>query len=1060
MDVKLIRVFVSSPGDVAEEREVLDEVAESINRTEGPSEGFRLELFRWERDVTPQIGPDPQRVVDGQTPGYDVYLGIMSTRFGTPTGTHGSGTEQEFRDALAKWQQAGAPWIVFYFSSRPKLTGDPEQAKQYVKVCQFRSELEKEGIVATYAGVRGSKDSFYEQVLEHLRKIVRRYVEEPPAELPREGPEATLPAAAAGDQDEARPIVVQRGTIVVQQPDVVPGPEEPADPTRYFESLRKRTAYIDIRGLQVGSGRAPRFPIDELYIPLTTTAAWRASAAAESMGLRSERFDEQRTGRINLREALKNARLIIVGDPGAGKTTLLRRIAFLACEAVLKQDPQNLREQLGLDRPPFPILIRVAELTSHIANSKNRSGAPTTDESPGWIPHYLATASEEADLGLGETFFRERLDGGEALVLLDGLDEAPTEQHRKALATLLDRTTERYGNCRYVLTSRPAAFTDELVLPGFAHVEIDPLEDGAIETFLRRWCQALFVDSPTGAERHLAELLEALRSRIEIRRMARTAVMLTALAVVHWNEKRLPEQRADLYESIITWLSRARMHRPSRPTPERCVVLLQNLALAMQDHHDGRQVQIPRHRAARALAPYWRELPEDRRLEQAKRFLAEEELDSGIIVGRGDHVRFWHLTFQEYLAARALASRSDSEQRSVLLAQSKLYTAEWKEVLLLLGGVLYHQDVQRVDRMISAVLDQLGRRASLEDQALCVGLLGAAVRDLSPVNYEPSDPRYGGLLDAVMGIFEPGWLDGGQAGWGGLWSRLMGMVAPQGSQAALIQLAAQTADVLGQAGVHRFAPSELDQSRVTIPAGKFLMGALRHDRNEPNYDEGADLNASPVHEVRLDEYRIARYPVTVGQYQRFVEERGYEMERWWEAGGFGKFSEPGEWEEQLQYPARPVVYVSWYEATAYCAWRGCRLLTEAEWERAARGTEGGRYPWGDDRADNSRLNYAPDWKPAIGHPTPVGIYPRGATPEGIHDMAGNVWEWCADWYDDYTTEPVSNPRGPAQATNRVVRGGGWADDAEDCRTANRSRSSPEFRGSALGFRVAAVLPGR
>jgi formylglycine-generating enzyme required for sulfatase activity len=736
------------------------------------------------------------------------------------------------------------------------------------------------------------------------------------------------------------------------------------------------------------------------------------------MDFRPAGLDERKAGRVNLREALQNDRLIIVGDPGAGKTTLLRRIAFLACDAALKQDSHALRDQLGLDGSPFPILIRVSELTSHIANARNRSGAPTTDESPGWIPHYLATASEEADLGLGETFFRERLDSGEALVLLDGLDEAPTEQHRKALATLLDRTTERYGKCRYVLTSRPAAFTDELVLPGFAHVEIDPLEDGAIEAFLRRWCQALFADSPADAERHLAELLEALRSRIEIRRMARNAVMLTALAVVHWNEKRLPEQRADLYESIITWLSRARMHRPGRPTPERCVVLLQNLALAMQDHPDGRQVQIPRHRAAEVLAPYWRELPEDQRPEKAGRFLAEEELDSGIIVGRGDHVRFWHLTFQEYLAARALASRSESEQRVVLLAQPKLYSAEWKEVLLLLGGVLYHQDVQRVDRMISAVLEQLGRRASLADQALCVGLLGAAVRDLSPVSYKPSDPRYGELLDGVMGIFEPGWLEGGQGRLGGLWSKLMGMVAPQRSQSALIQLAAQAADVLGQAGVHRFAPSELDQSWVTIPAGKFLMGAQSEDSKRPNYDGEAYAHESPVHEVYLDELRIARYPVTVGQYQRFVDDNGYKTERWWEAGGFGEFSEPDEWEEQLQYPARPVVYVSWYEAAVYCAWRGCRLPTEAEWERAARGTEGRKYPWGDAPANPSRLNYSGS---QIGHPTPIGIYPLGATPEGVHDMAGNVWEWCADWFSGYTAETVSNPRGPDEATRRVIR---------------------------------------
>ncbi len=231
---------------------------------------------------------------------------------------------------------------------------------------------------------------------------------------------------------------------------------------------------------------------------------------------------------------------------------------------------------------------------------------PVSPESARMIRVFVSSPGDVAEerevLDEVVAFFRQQLERGDALVLLDGLDEAPTEQHRKAFAALLENTTSRYGRCRYVLTGRPTAFTDELVFPGFDHVEIDPLEDVAIEKFLRRWCQALFAEHAAEAERHLAELLDALRSRIEIRRMARNPVMLTALAVVHWNEKRLPEQRADLYESILGWLSRARVQRPGRPTRERCVSLLQDLALAMQDHAEGRQVQVPRHWAAETLA--------------------------------------------------------------------------------------------------------------------------------------------------------------------------------------------------------------------------------------------------------------------------------------------------------------------------------------------------------------------------------------------------------------------------------------------------------------------------
>lgn len=173
--VRMVRVFVSSPGDVAEEREVMKEVVDGINRSDGRAGGFRLELFRWEDDVVPQIGPKPQQVVDSQTPVYDIYVGILKHRFGTPTGRHGSGTEKEFRDALKRWGETGWPWILFYFCGDAI---DPRQLdlEQYGKVDKFRKQLEKKGsgLYAIYKGVRGSPDSFYEKVTEHLRKIIQR----------------------------------------------------------------------------------------------------------------------------------------------------------------------------------------------------------------------------------------------------------------------------------------------------------------------------------------------------------------------------------------------------------------------------------------------------------------------------------------------------------------------------------------------------------------------------------------------------------------------------------------------------------------------------------------------------------------------------------------------------------------------------------------------------------------------------------------------------------------------------------------------------------------------
>ncbi len=151
-----------------------------------------------------------------------------------------------------------------------------------------------------------------------------------------------------------------------------------------------------------------------------------------------------------------------------------------------------------------------------------------------------------------------------------------------------------------------------------------------------------------------------------------------------------------------------------------------------------------------------------------------------------------------------------------------------------------------------------------------------------------------------------------------------------------------------------------------------------------------------------------------------------------------------------------MVNVSWYEAAAFCDWAGFQLPTEAQWERAARGTEGRKYPWGVEEADPQRLNFGDS---QIGHPTPVGIYPLGNTPEGICDIAGNVWEWCQDWYGKYASSAVRNPQGPTQATYRVSRGGSWADGAGDCRSAYRGLwFEPDSCLGGVGFRVVAAVP--
>ena len=237
---------------------------------------------------------------------------------------------------------------------------------------------------------------------------------------------------------------------------------------------------------------------------------------------------------------------------------------------------------------------------------------------------------------------------------------------------------------------------------------------------------------------------------------------------------------------------------------------------------------------------------------------------------------------------------------------------------------------------------------------------------------------------------------------------------------------------------------------VVIPGGAFMMGSAEGYQNE-----------APVHEVWLDEYAIDVYEVTNEQYARFLNAQGNREEggvRWYDANSEAAKIRPEveAWVVEAGFERHPVVKVSWYGAQAYCAWRGSRLPTEAEWERAARGgLEGGRYPWGDQTptcglGDLSGANYR-----ACGEERqPVGSYtPNGF---GLYDMAGNVWEWTADWYagDYYLSASAENPNGPLDGTYRVLRGGSYQMDAKLLRVAWRGKVTPDNRDEAGGFRCA------
>jgi len=258
-------------------------------------------------------------------------------------------------------------------------------------------------------------------------------------------------------------------------------------------------------------------------------------------------------------------------------------------------------------------------------------------------------------------------------------------------------------------------------------------------------------------------------------------------------------------------------------------------------------------------------------------------------------------------------------------------------------------------------------------------------------------------------------------------------------------------------------------SMLTIPAGEFQMGC---DDSNPNED--CDSGEQPLHTVYLDVYAIDKYEVTNAQYAEFLNVMGNQEEEgdtWLHAEDWRVriHQNGGVWQVDAGYEDDPVIEVTWYGARAYCEWQGKRLPTEAEWEKAARGSSDTRmYPWGNESPDCSRLNYSyysgNPCRYCVGDTTPVGSYPSGASPYGALDMAGNVLEWVNDWYDGhyYDVSPYSNPPGPAIGGYKVLRGGGWINPSYYVRVAHRHPSIPGSTWGCLpiGFRCAGVGPGQ
>jgi formylglycine-generating enzyme required for sulfatase activity len=647
-------------------------------------------------------------------------------------------------------------------------------------------------------------------------------------------------------------------------------------------------------------------------------------------------------------------------------------------------------------------------------------------------------------------FWSKLFQSGSVLFLLDGLDEVRDTSLRN---TVVERvrdcyTTHRAAGNKFVITSRIVGYRE--VRPqaeGLAECTLVDFENEEIRSFVEKWTGA--VERAASGNTSLAEL-EAKREREElldaanrnpgVRSLAANPLLLTILAVMKRQGVTLPERRAELYQTYIETLLRGwNLVRSlaGRSTRDLDVVetlkVLAPLALWMHETSPGVGL-VKEWDLHQELERIYRERGKDNPEEATRHFLEDVREHAALLLDRGGkHYGFIHLTFQEYLAAVALAQKGQQEIGPVVDAlAAHVGEAGWFEVSLLTIG--YLGIVQKRDEAASAVIKELIAQ-TLGSPGEAVLLAGRAVIDAGTAGVTPA------CREAVV-------------------SELLKTMRAAEVKARYRAAAGRILAELGDPRSEVTSPDGMEF--CLVPAGPFRPG-------EDNEEHTVDI---PY------DYFLGRYPVTVAQFQEYV---------------YASEAQIGDIDPLRGAANAPVVWVSWNEAKEFCAWLTkkwadadliqdgwlIKLPSEAEWEKAARGglefpvkaQVGGlgpiapssrlmpnpeparQFPWGAE-PDPERANYADTGFRSV---SAVGCFPRGVSPYSCEEMSGNVWEWTRSLYKPYPYPDAGKDRHLREDSTReglrVLRGGAFDYPSWGVRCAYRGRDIPDGRYGNIGFRV-------
>ncbi|ACF44387.1 protein of unknown function DUF323 [Pelodictyon phaeoclathratiforme BU-1] len=997
-NIRIIKVLVASPSDVVAEREMAEDVIKKWNAR--PQRPLMLEAVLWESHAAPETGGRVQGILNKQiVDECDFAIGIFWTRIGTGTGVAPGGAVEEVERMMA-----AGKLVMLYFSNVPYRRKDVT-IEQIEALDRFRESLQSNALIEEY----DERHEFREKLAHQLDIQVHRW----------------FCSKECGDdtsmKNRYQPLDFNTDSLL----------------QLYHSTLTEQLGNTNLSGSPAIESFSVRHK--DTFVSLSLSDTWRCEARSHTEGDLCEPKKEER---VRAPEEVmsfvfqKHHLLLVIGDPGSGKTTLLKYYALSCLD-------NGRCHEFGFSEPVNVFYLPLRDI------NKSDTGYPS-------LPAALSAWSEKYFLKIKENLFAGWLGEDSTLVLLDGLDEISNVDDRKAACDWIDRTVSRFTNARFVVTSRSTGYRkgDGIELEA-SHLRADIMDFTKEKQaeFLHLWFSAAFFreiplsarDEPELRARQEQQAAQKAAQKADavitflaqeknrsMHSLAGVPLLLQIMAML-WKEREfLPAGRSELYDAALNYM------------------------LDYRDRRRGIYPLLAAKDARRVLSPVSLWMQEELKTDEADRIAMQQKMQklldtlynslpagefcknlvdrAGVLVEYGDkEYVFRHKSFREYLAGVQLLKnmyRPDYLDTIV----TRFGDDWWQEPLRFFIGHVENEEL--FDSFMQKLFDSpVTENLTSKQQDLLVTLveeapqrkIDALQKKLFDLQTTPNRQRY--IMECLKIIGKPEAL------------AIVKTFIESGRNNVLFdKLHAEY--ILIKGGTFAFSLTEKLEKMPDLYVAKYTVTNELY-RQFLNYLQSGKVPDIDAVTLELYHNHLQKMANSINGFSDYLQDKRDLAKL---------FRSESDDDKRFNKEEQPVMDISWYAAKAYCLWLSLlesegrianiyRLPKEIEWEYAAAGEDGREYPWGN-TAPNSKLA---NFNQNEGATTPVGRYPEGATPEGLYDMAGNVWEWTDDIHEKY-------------ALARALRGGSWGYVPGVLRCSARYFSHPASWLSGFGFRVVRSSP--